>query len=84
MILGRPVLTTYVAGIPELVIDGRTGWLFPAGSLNELVKAMRSCLETSSNTLKVMGEFARIRALERHGIEEQAVSLTALFEEALS
>lgn len=84
MILGRPVLTTYVAGIPELVIDGRTGWLFPAGSLDELVKAMRTSLETSGATLKVMGELARIRALERHGIEEQADSLTSLFESAMS
>jgi glycosyltransferase involved in cell wall biosynthesis len=84
MILGRPVLTTYVAGIPELVVDGRTGWLFPAGSLDELVKAMQSCLETSGGTLKVMGELARIRALERHGIDEQANGLTALFEAAMS
>ncbi|HWX90208.1 MAG TPA: glycosyltransferase, partial [Rhizomicrobium sp.] len=37
MILGRPVLSTYVAGIPELVINGKTGWLFPAGSQEELV-----------------------------------------------
>jgi len=84
MILGRPVLTTYVAGIPELVVDGRTGWLFPAGSEEELVRAMRACLETRGDTLKVMGDLARVRALERHGIEEQADSLTGLFEAAIS
>lgn len=83
MILGRPVLTTYVAGIPELVIDGRTGWLFPAGSEEELLRAMRACLETRSDTLKVMGDLARVRALERHGIDEQADSLTSLFETAI-
>lgn len=83
MILGRPVLTTYVAGIPELVIDGRTGWLFPAGSEDELIGAMRACLETRSDTLKVMGDLARVRALERHGIDEQADSLTTLFETAI-
>jgi glycosyltransferase involved in cell wall biosynthesis len=84
MILGRPVLTTYVAGIPELVIDGRTGWMFPAGSLEELVKAMRACLETSGATLQVMGELARIRALERHGIDEQADKLTTQFEAVMA
>ncbi|HEY2010639.1 MAG TPA: glycosyltransferase [Rhizomicrobium sp.] len=84
MILGRPVLTTYVAGIPELVIDGRTGWLFPAGSLEELLKAMRGCLDTSGDILKVMGELARVRALDRHGIDDQADSLTSLFETAIS
>ena len=83
MILGRPVLSTYVAGIPELVIDRRTGWLFPAGSQEELVSAMRACLETPGDILKTMGDLARKRALERHGIEEQADTLTTLFDSAI-
>jgi hypothetical protein len=49
-----------------------------------LVKAMRACLETSGATLKVMGELARIRALERHGIDEQADNLTTLFEAVMA
>ncbi|HYS46912.1 MAG TPA: glycosyltransferase [Rhizomicrobium sp.] len=80
MILGRPVLSTYVAGIPELVIDRKTGWLFPAGSQEELVRTMRICLETPGDILQSMGDQARHRALERHGIEEQADTLAALFE----
>ncbi len=83
MILGRPVLSTYVAGIPELVIDRKTGWLFPAGSQDELVSAMRACLETPGDILKTMGDLARHRALERHGIEEQADALTTLFDSAI-
>ena len=31
--LRRPVVTTYVAGIPELVCDGENGWLVSAGLL---------------------------------------------------
>jgi len=31
MALQRPVLSTYVAGIPELVVPGENGWLIPAG-----------------------------------------------------
>ena len=31
MAAGRPVIATHVAGIPELVLPGRTGWLVPAG-----------------------------------------------------
>jgi glycosyltransferase involved in cell wall biosynthesis len=80
MILGRPVLSTYVAGIPELVIDRATGWLFPAGSQEELERAMRLCLETPGEVLEAMGDLARRRALDRHGIEEQADTLTTLFE----
>jgi glycosyltransferase involved in cell wall biosynthesis len=78
MILGRPVLSTYIAGIPELVIHGKTGWLFPAGSKDEMLFAIRSCLDTSKEALKVMGGFARARALERHNQEEQAQKLSNL------
>jgi glycosyltransferase involved in cell wall biosynthesis len=31
MALCRPVISTYVAGIPELVCAGEHGWLVPAG-----------------------------------------------------
>ena len=30
--LGRPVISTYIAGIPELV-DREPGWLVPAGDV---------------------------------------------------
>jgi colanic acid/amylovoran biosynthesis glycosyltransferase len=83
MMLGRPVLSTYVAGIPELVIDGKTGWLFPAGSKEDLVGAIRECLDTSKEALKAMGKRARARALERHDISSQAKQLTRLFEAAM-
>ena len=33
MALRRPVISTYVAGIPELVISGEHGWLVPAGDV---------------------------------------------------
>lgn len=79
MALGRPVLTTYVAGIPELVIDKETGWLFPAGSVDDLAAAMRACLDAPEEALKAMGGKARARALARHHIDEQAAKLDELF-----
>jgi glycosyltransferase involved in cell wall biosynthesis len=79
MMLGRPVLSTYVAGIPELVIDGKAGWLFPAGSKKDVLYAVRACLDTPLEILKTMGEFARPRAMERHNLDYQAERLTNLF-----
>lgn len=83
MILGRPVLSTYIAGIPELVIDGETGWLFPAGSQDDLLAAMRVCLDAPRDLLRTMGEAARARALKRHRIDEQVGELARLFETAM-
>jgi colanic acid/amylovoran biosynthesis glycosyltransferase len=79
MALGRPVLATYVAGIPELVMDGKNGWLFPAGSVDEMAAAMRACLEAGEEELRVLGESSRIQARERHDIDREAAKLDALF-----
>lgn len=79
MALRRPVLTTYVGGIPELVNPGENGWLFPAGSVEDLANAMEKCLRSPVAELDVMGEKARMRVLERHNIEREAQKLIALF-----
>ena len=41
MALHRPVLTTYVAGIPELVRPAEGGWLFPAGDVEALTEVLK-------------------------------------------
>jgi colanic acid/amylovoran biosynthesis glycosyltransferase len=83
MALERPVLSTYVAGIPELVIDGKTGWLFPAGSEEEMLDAIRACLDTPKEALKTMGKLGRARALERHSVSHEVEKLGSLFESVL-
>lgn len=83
MILGRPVLSTYIAGIPELVIDGKAGWLFPAGSEKDLIRAICACLDAPKDVLKEMGEFARARALVRHSLDGQTDRLSHLFKDVL-
>jgi colanic acid/amylovoran biosynthesis glycosyltransferase len=82
MALRRPVLSTYVAGIPELVINGTNGWLVPAGDEAALVGAMARCLATPSTLLAQMGESARERVLERHSVDVEAAKLAVHFEEA--
>jgi colanic acid/amylovoran biosynthesis glycosyltransferase len=82
--LRRPVLTTYVAGIPELVIPGENGWLFPAGDMDALAAAMEDCLSRSADELRVMGEAAHARVLERHSIDIEAKKLAGFFRQAAS
>jgi glycosyltransferase involved in cell wall biosynthesis len=72
-------LTTWIAGIPELVRDGIDGWLFPAGSVKSLAAAMEDCLSRPVEELWAMGESARARVLERHSVEDQAIRLNELF-----
>ena len=79
MALRRPVLTTYVAGIPELVRQGENGWLFPAGDVDELAAALAECLAQPADVLQRMGEAAYQRVLERHDIDTEATKLAHLF-----
>jgi colanic acid/amylovoran biosynthesis glycosyltransferase len=79
MALRRPVLSTYVAGIPELVIPGVNGWLFPAGSVDDLVDAMESCLAADLERWSTMGDSGYWRVIERHAIDSEAAKLAALF-----
>ncbi len=78
MALGRPVISTYVAGIPELVVPGVCGWLVPAGSVEALVEAMRDGLLTSTADLERLGRAGAARVAERHDGTIEMAKLTAL------
>jgi colanic acid/amylovoran biosynthesis glycosyltransferase len=73
--LRRPVITTYIAGIPELVKAGENGWLIPAGSIHALTAAMENCLARSSDEIKRMGDEGRRIVIERHSIDIEAGKL---------
>lgn len=82
MAVGRPVISTYVAGIPELVHDDVDGWLVPAGDVHALADAMQDCLEAPAERMAAMGRSARARVGERHHMDVEAAKLKALFERA--
>jgi colanic acid/amylovoran biosynthesis glycosyltransferase len=80
MALRRPVISTYVAGIPELVVPGEHGWLVPAGDVEALASAMQASLDASPQTIARMGVAARERVLERHNVDKEAGKLVGLFQ----
>jgi colanic acid/amylovoran biosynthesis glycosyltransferase len=79
MALRRPVLTTYVGGIPELVKPGENGWLVPAGSIDDLTMALESLLLTPIAELKALGDAGYAKVMERHSIDNEVKKLIALF-----
>jgi glycosyltransferase involved in cell wall biosynthesis len=83
MALGRPVVSTYIAGIPELVRAGSEGWLVPAGDVDALARAMRECLQADPEHLRALGRAAHARVLERHQVDVEAARLKRLFARAI-
>lgn len=80
MSLRRPVISTYVAGIPELVDGSNCGWLVPAGDVDALVAVIESCLRADPQVLATMGETAYQRVLRRHDIDTAVRQLVDAFE----
>ncbi len=82
--LGRPVISTYVAGIPELVRSGTEGWLVPAGDARALAGAMADALLMPAAQATRMGAAGRERVAARHAISNEAARLKTLFRSVLA
>ena len=78
--LGRPVISTYIAGIPELVQTGITGWLVPSSDDAALANAMREALAATVDQLTAMGAAGRVHVNEHHDAFKEAKKLNELFE----
>jgi colanic acid/amylovoran biosynthesis glycosyltransferase len=75
MSLRRPVISTYIAGIPELLQHGKNGWLCVAGDVQNLSNMMREALSTPIVTLQQMGDAAYECVIARHNIDTEAAKL---------
>lgn len=73
--LGRAAVTTYIAGIPELVEDQVSGWLVPAGSVPKLAAAIRRALDAPVAALAEMGRAGARAVAERHDASREAKRL---------
>jgi glycosyltransferase involved in cell wall biosynthesis len=78
MAAGRPVIATWVAGMPELVRPD-AGWLVPAGDAAALADAMGALAAAPREALAAMGRAGRARVLARHDVDREAARLAGLF-----
>lgn len=64
--MGRPVISSNIAGIPELIKENETGWLVPPGCSEMLADKMEEALKMNAKDLYQMGLKGRERVMERH------------------
>ena len=81
--LSRPVISTYVAGIPELVERERGGWLITPGSLEALTSTMRTALKLPTAKLEEIVKPGTERVAQRHDAVIEAGKLVNLFQRYL-
>jgi glycosyltransferase involved in cell wall biosynthesis len=82
MASGLPVVATDIAGIPEQVKDGESGYLIPTGTPSALTDRLNELL-SNPDLRKQMGEKGYERA-ERFSVETMLKELDSLYREALS
>jgi glycosyltransferase involved in cell wall biosynthesis len=83
MARARPVLTTTIMGIPELVRDGQEGWLVCAGDREALTQALLDVDRTSADRLTEMGRAGQERVRSRHTSDAVIPALSELLERAV-
>lgn len=75
---GLPVVSTYHAGIPEIVQDGESGILVPEKNVDEIVNSLRYLL-SNPNKWATMGSNGRAYIEQTHSIPSVANQLDELY-----
>jgi len=82
MAMGRPIVATRTGGTPEIVVDGETGLLFPAGDSDTLGRHVLRLLADESLRDR-LGRAGRSRVEGRFTLEQHVEAMMALYAEAL-
>ena len=82
MSTGLPSIASKVGGIPELLVDGVTGWLVPPRDVSALASRMRQLLNDQEGRLR-MGHMARHRARDQFSLQRMAKKVEAVYDSVL-
>ena len=69
MAAGLPIVTTPVGGIPEIIDDGKEGFLYPCGDVDALAEKIERLI-TDQTTRERMGKLARKRVLDQMNFDK--------------
>jgi glycosyltransferase involved in cell wall biosynthesis len=83
MAMELPVVSTFVAGIPELVDDGHNGLLVAPGRVDQLARVLEWLLADPA-LCRRLGANAREKVVEEFSSEHSAEQLYAIFAEELA
>ena len=82
MAAGKPIVATRVGAIPEVVVDGETGVLIPAGDPLALAEGL-SRLAMEPGLARQLGDAGRERLRRRFSVEKMVGDTELLYRELL-
>ena len=79
---GTPVLVTDQGAQPEIVQDGRTGWVVPVGDVTAMAERLVDAIKDKAR-LDAMGKAGSAEARARFGVDRQIESYIAVYSDVL-
>ncbi len=78
MNMGLPcIVSSHVGCAADLISEGQTGWVFPAGDIDALAGVLRSALQAGPEALRRMGALARAH-VQTYSYEAATIALRSL------
>jgi colanic acid/amylovoran biosynthesis glycosyltransferase len=81
MLLQKPIVSTRISGIPELVTSGKTGWLCEPGNVKELADACEDIVKQSAQAVAIAAQ-GRKHALENWNLTTTSRQMFQLLAES--
>jgi glycosyltransferase involved in cell wall biosynthesis len=77
--LGKPVIAADIGGLPELVVDGQTGWIFKSGSIEQLATCLRAVADMTDRRVGSAGAVAREYVVDEFSPDRYRETVTDLY-----
>ncbi|MDZ4069424.1 MAG: glycosyltransferase [Tabrizicola sp.] len=77
---GKPLIGARIGGIPEMIDEGRTGWAFASGDVNDLAEVMIRVSTLAPDRLLDMAEHCRTFAVTHHSENTYFDQISAVYD----
>ncbi|MCC6457170.1 MAG: glycosyltransferase [Caldilineaceae bacterium] len=82
MTLGKPIVSTAVGGIPEVITGGQEGWLAPVGAITQLAQQLKTLLDNAAQR-QAMGERGAAKVEAAYHIKQRVHAIEEVYKEVL-
>ena len=84
MALGLPVIATNVGAIPEMIDNGKGGFVVDTGDFDALEKSCRTMISLSQEEIKAMGDYNQKKVRHNYTYEKVTKKLEFVYEQVIS
>lgn len=79
--LGKPIIAADIGGLPEIVEDGESGWIFEPGSVDELADRLRRIARLPQRDLRRAGMASRDRVVAHYSPQRYLDAMQGIYRE---